>query len=884
MFFRTTKSATVLLLIFGAETGLGTPPTSAELPSSNPPRRDLYGDPLPEGAIARLGTVRLYHRGPARLPFRSPVSGLLYSPDGKTVFAGGVTETIRGWDVDSGKEVRQFVVPQEEMPAGHWLVATSLVLSSDGKTLAAATFHGPRDAGGGSPPDQQGLIYLWDFVSGKLLRRCQGEPGSSLAFSRDGKVLASCGGNPGQVRLWDIATGKELRRLSVAGPGVYSIAFSPTGDALAVVSRDSTIFMLDAATGDVLHRLKGHVNVVMGVAFSRDGKTLASIEAGRPERDPEFYVRIWSVEDGQLLRRLGHERWVWAVAFGADGMLAALADDGIHFWDSRSGKELRRTNGPAASSTAASSLAFAPDGKTVAYGSGDGVISFWDVGTATQVRRMPRHHGSLHAVAASPDGRTAATAGDDHSIMLWDVASAKELRTLTGHNKSVRFVAFSPTGKLLASASLDDDSGVSLDDVFLWDVATGEIVQRLRGRCFAFSPDGKQLAYGGVEESPPRPGFIALHDVEKGKEIRRYHGHKVRVQNIAYSPDGKTLASVSSDRFRVVTAPGLPQEDYALRLWDVVSGRERCRLGGSQVGSSILTFSPDGKLLVTGPGVMGSVGANVWEVATGKTRRVLDVQPRASVDSALFLPDGRTLAVGTARSVIDFLDLATGKQLRELRGHHGSVNGLALSSDQKTLFSAGADMTALVWDLSSVLTPPRTGSTPLLGAALSTLWADLASADAAEADRAIWTLVGAGNEAVAWLDARLLPVRRDPLKRIPQLLADLDNDQFAVREAASKELEELLPDAEERLQTAQRTDPSAEVRRRLGDLLERNTGKTPAPKLLRQMRALEVLEHISTPEAGNVLKKLAAGARQARLTQEAKAAVERLERRPDAKR
>jgi len=299
MFLRKMKPATMLLIVVATESSVGTlggrvlaqpqqavapsagtvqtKPTSASLQNSKQPRLDLYGDPLPEGAIARLGTVRLYHRGPARLHPNSPVSCLVYSPDGKTVFAGGMTETIRGWDVDSGKEVRQFVIPQEEMPAGHWLAATSLALSSDGKTLAAATFHGPRDAGGGFPPGQQGLIYLWDVASNRVLQRCQGEKWGSLAFSSNGKVLATCGGNPGQVRLWEVATGKELRRLSVAGPGIYSIAFSPTSDALAVVSRDSTIFVMDAATGKVLHQLKGHVNVIVGVAFSRDGKTLASI-------------------------------------------------------------------------------------------------------------------------------------------------------------------------------------------------------------------------------------------------------------------------------------------------------------------------------------------------------------------------------------------------------------------------------------------------------------------------------------------------------------------------------------------------------------------------------------------------------------------------------
>lgn len=194
-------------------------------PPAKQARVDLFGDPLPQGAIARFGTVRLFHRGPARLSFRSPVSTLLYSGDGKTVFSAGLTETIRCWDVESGKEVRQFVVPQDWMPAGHWLAAGTLALSPDGKTLAATTVHAPL-VNGGFPEDHQGLFFLWDVASGKFLRQVQGDQGGSLAFSRDGQVLASTRGqndNPTRVRLWDVSTGTERRPLSVDCPGTYYI-------------------------------------------------------------------------------------------------------------------------------------------------------------------------------------------------------------------------------------------------------------------------------------------------------------------------------------------------------------------------------------------------------------------------------------------------------------------------------------------------------------------------------------------------------------------------------------------------------------------------------------------------------------------------------------
>jgi WD40 repeat protein len=775
------------------------------------------------------------------------------------------------------------------MPAGYWLAASSLALSPDGKTLAAGTVCGPIAWTGGFAQDHQGLFFLWDVASGKLLHQCQGDQGSSLAFSRDGHVLASVRGdneNPTRVRLWEVSTGRELRPLSVDCPGIYHVVFSPSSDRLVAVGRNSIIFILDSITGNVLHRLVGHCNVIHGVALSRDGQTLASIEAGRPGGDPEDYVRLWSVASGKLLQRLGHQSFIQAIAFGADGMLAAFDNDGIHLWDSQSGKQLRHFSGPPPSSTGSLSLAFSPDGKTLACGDGDGVISFWDVETGTLARPMPRHQMGVNSVAVSPDGRTVATASSDRSIGLWDVASAKQLQTLS-HKDSVQSVAFSPDGKHLASASYDDGAAAVVDTIALWDPAKGEIVQRFKGRCLAFSPDGKLLACGGSDDQNPQgpwSGFIRLHDVETGKLIRLLQGHKARVQKLAFSPDGKTLASASLNFFGALFGENVPAELATVRLWDVASGRERCQVDASSLNPSILTFSPDGRLLLTlGENSHSSSQLRIWEVVTGKKRRVLDLKKSESVTSVIWMPDGRTLAVGNSQDAIGFFDLATGQELGRVGGHCGAVNSLALSPDTKTLFSGSADTTALVWDLPSVFTPTRRALEPLPRGGVTPLWADLESADAAKADQAIWTLVRAGNEAAAYLDGRLKPAKDDPLKGIPQLLADLDNDKFAVREAASRELEELLPEAEARLGTALRTNPSAEVGRRLADLLERNKGKVTAPELLRRLRALEVLEHIATAEARDVLEKLAAGAPEARLTQEAKVAVDRLAKRATAK-
>ena len=878
MFLSKMKTATALLLILATGTAVGTfgqralaqrqraaetpakltetKPANAESPKSKQPRLDLHGNPLPEGALARLGTVRMHHGGPVR--------SLLYSPDGKTVISGsdmydssGSTQTIRCWDVNSGKEVRQFVIPPRKTPGGNQNAVTSLALSSDGKTLAAGT--------------TDGSIYLWDFATGKQLHECQGVQGTSVVFSHNGKVLASCGafeGVPSQVRLWEVSTGKELRRLAVELPSIGAVAFSPISDTLAVNGDGKIVIILDAATGEVLHKLEGHVNTIMwrGVAFSRDGKTLAS-------GDIAGDVRVWSVESGKQLQQLGHQSVLWAVGFGADGMLATSGfGDGIRFWDAQTGKQLRHLRGLPGD---VDSLAFSPDGKTLACGNSNGVISFWDVATTKQVRRTPGHLDRLNAVAISPDGRTLATASSDTTVGLWDAASAKELGNLKGHKDGVHFVAFSPNGKLLASA---DHSTISHGVVILWDRATGEELRRFKGCCMAFSPDGKQIACGGLDDESRRPGIIRLHDVETGELIRRFNGHKAGVQNIAFSPDGKTLASASYCTMLLSLAAGEQHEDYTVRLWDVASGRERCKFDGSDtLLPSILTFSPDGRLLVSAHRFSSQI--NVWEVSTGKIRRVLTVKDVELGGAVHFMPDGRTLAVGSSRAVAEFLDLATGHELGRIRSHSDAVTGFALSPDAKTLFSGSADTTALVWDLPSVFTPPRPGLAPLPGGRVESLWADLANTDAAKADRAIWTLIASPQASISFLEDHLRPAVAPEAKRIDKLIADLDSNRFAVREKASQELEKLGELAGQAISQALANKPTLEVRRRLESLLAKIERQELSSTTLRQVRAMEVLEHTATPEARDLLKNLAAGATEARLTQEAKASLERLESR-----
>jgi Tol biopolymer transport system component len=478
------------------------------------------------------------------------------------------------------------------------------------------------------------------------------------------------------------------------------------------------------------------------------------------------------------------------------------------------------------------------------------------------------HTNGIYFVAFSPDGKTLATCGRDGTARLWDAGSGKELQVLKGHKDAVYSLAFSPDGKTVATAGEDRS-------VRLWTVADGKFVSSWSAHGgdvyhLAYSPDGKTIATTSSDNS------VALWD-HAGKPLKTLAGHTDRVLGLAFTPDGGRLVTSCG------TSNGGGAEGGEVKIWDVGSGLETYALDGHPKGVLSVTISPDGKRLA---GACLDHTVRVWELAGAGEVLKLEGH-KFEVFGVAFSPDARWLAscAGSWSSdepgEVKLWDLSTGKEAASLSGFTAPVWCVTFSPDGKRLAAASGKFRAnqpgavRVWDLSAL---PRPAAPAWTAKQLDELAEDLNRADAARAYRAVRALSYAPDKALPLLLGQAVPPRNTALERIPQLIKDLDDDDFKVREKASEELEKLSSLAAPMLRKAVESG-SVEVKRRAAAILEK---KSDAPAIsaeeLKALRIIEVMQRISGPETKPVLEKLAAGPVASPVTQDAKAALARLKK------
>jgi RNA polymerase sigma factor (sigma-70 family) len=851
-------------------------------------------DALPPGGAIRIGTARYRHG--------IRIERLAVSADGRlAVTAGGFGEYIDPPDASSPARVFDLTDGRclYSFPEERWSYTEAVALSPDGKTLATKddTFLDLRDAATGKEirrlkyvpaaggaasntrwltftPDGKRVaapltgnaIQLIDVETGQVTRTFEcGASGCACAFSADGTLMAAGGYAPEKdvcfARLYEVATGKELRRFAVGhGPGgsISALAFSPDGTTLAGSAwPDGRLRLFEAATAQERKAFARIGDSIGSIAFAPDGKTVAA--AGD-------HIHLYDPDTGT--ERLRIERPARGLAFipraplappgkgagGEDFVLIGAVSGAIYRWDAASGRQLTPAAGP---DTAVEQILVGPDRRTMFTTDQDGQLFAWDLAGNKPPRRIV--DGLERGFVASPDGRllawvTARGAHGGSRVRLYDVAAER----LIDHFPVCAFasvVSFLPDGKTLVTLG----GQAPPPTVRLWDVASG---QERRSIAVAL-PDPYGDLHGGAPAADGVP--VRLWDLATGKAGHQLHdpgpGAHVpgeagtggdlggvvprwtnySVRQAALSPDGKTLAL------------GF---DLGRRRMKSMDGR---------------AFSPDGRLLVDwaeNPFGRSRIDhVSVWDAATGRLVATLAAGPRAGARNAAFAPDGRTFATASADGTVRLWEVATWTVRAEFRGHRDRVTAVAFGPDGR-LFTGGLDTVVFGWEVR----PSRDA----VKGALAEVWTALAAPDAKTGYQAQGRFLAGPAGAVEWFAARLRPAAAVDPARVKAQLADLGSDDFATRTRATVDLKEHWPVTEAALRAFAAKAPTLEARRRAeGIIREMEQAATP-PEALRGLRAAEVLEWIATPPARTLLGELAKGAADAPLTRASAAACKRL--------
>lgn len=561
---------------------------------------------------------------------------------------------------------------------GHTSAVDKLAYRPDGKTVLSAGNSGDNS------------LILWDLSSGKIIRRFTGHTDAiwALAMSPDGKMALS-GSSDTTMILWDVETGQAIRQFQGHSKAIWFVALSDDGKTALSISDDESWILWDLATGQILHRVAEQTDL-FNAGLSLDGKTLlGGYKDGK--------LALLEVSTGKVIRTFegpnstpAHSDVETWIEFSPDGKtaLSSSVDKTIALWDVASGQLIRRFTGHKDS---VSMVRFAPDGKTAISGGGSGTsfsnildksIIWWDLSTGQIIHRFEGPQPIITALAFSPDGKTMLSGSDDKTVVLWGLSSGAETHRLTDHTSAVNAVAYSPDGRRGISGAADGN-------VVVFDTTNGNVVRRISGEsivnALAFSPDGKNILSGTVD------GTLILVDANTGQTLHRFEGHSSPVSSVVFSPDGKTALSGSVDR--------------TLILWDIATGKSLRRFEGHTNAINSVAISADGKHALSGGYDRAVI---LWDISAplntsaAKGQLLKRFAEQASVvNSVAFSPDGKTALFGLADGNIVHWDIERDLEILHFIGHEGAVKSVAFSPDGKTAISGGLDNAVIVWDVAS---------------------------------------------------------------------------------------------------------------------------------------------------------------------------------------
>ncbi|MGA9773121.1 MAG: caspase family protein [Blastocatellia bacterium] len=542
--------------------------------------------------------------------------------------------------------------PQPELivSLGHSGTVTSVAFSPNGQY--ALTGGGDKTA------------CLWEVKTGREIRRFEGHTMTinSVAFTPEGKYILT--GGDGSVRMWDIETGREVRRFNGHAGFVFSIKLSRDGKRLLTASGDGSARLWEVETGDEIRSFGRHLGFVSSAVFSPDEKNILTVSLGTT-------LRLLQIETGKEIGRFESQSGqIYLAAFSLDGrsILTAGESSVVQLRDIGTLRERRQFIGHTGPIR---SLTFSRDGKQLLTGSSDGTVRLWDFAIGKEIGRFETGSEGATAAAFSPDERLLLIGTKNIGAQLRDVATGNEVARLTGYASNISAVTFSPDGRYILSAGIEGNSS----SLRLWDVETGKEARLLEGfagliSTISFSRDGKYGLATGSE--------VRLWETETGKEVNRFlvTGDWVALAEI--SPDGKYILAVTANGKEI--------------LWETSTGKEVKRFG--DIG--IFAFSPDGKYVLTRSGYGGK--ALLRNSETGEAIRQFD-QDALYVASAAFSSDGKYILTGNIEGVAQLWEVETGKRIRNFTGTPQMVSSVAFSKDGKYAFTSGDATAGRLWDV-----------------------------------------------------------------------------------------------------------------------------------------------------------------------------------------
>lgn len=613
---------------------------------------------LPEGARAQLG--------------KGLINDAKYSVDGRQL---AVATTNGIWIYDAITHQPQHLLRDTDSHVNQ------IVFSPDGEKLAGLDRSGNVNVWNNKTGEHQYKLQQPQNVVHARINVDQGQF-NVIGITTDAKTIVTVN-STGQIKHWSLETGKELHKIDLDVKVVKiediridmsCLAISPVDMLLATTTHDDKMILWDLITGEhshILERDRDRGGLVRMV-FSPDGATLACVG---------FFgaTSLWNTKTWKKMHIFGITfSESYSFAFSPESSLFALNQhfNSIGIYQTNTAKQQQRLNGH---SDTIQTISFSPDMRSIASGSRDGTLRVWDVATGKNRHTEKEYFGDFSCFAFSPDDKSIVSPGGKGYMCLWDTATGKLLKTFKkGRQSSVSDVAFSPDGRTIVTAS-------RLGTIRLWDRSkirrpkTVEVHEK-GVSCVAFSPDEKTLAIGCAD------GTLLLWDVNTHHRKKGLKGHNDRlnklIEDIVYSPDGKTLATVG-------------YHDETIRLWDAETGERKPDIKEKIKNIICVAYSPDGKTLAVAD-QRGNI--HLLDTSTYTLKNIFP-QEQLFISCMTYGADGKTLAVGYFGGMVNILDTTTGKVLQTFSANSSSVRQVAFTSDGKTLASLSSKGELLLWEI-----------------------------------------------------------------------------------------------------------------------------------------------------------------------------------------